>query len=97
LLTTYKICKQYVRLRKNFVEECVNLVDNKSLALRTAMKISVSFMGCTNLLFETRDEFLVPVLDTANERLDMITPHIIETSKNVNFGKLTLINLFLLI
>jgi len=54
-------------------------------------------MGCTNLLFETRDEFLVPVLDTANERLDMITPHIIETSKNVNFGKLTLINLFLLI
>jgi len=54
-------------------------------------------MGCTNLLFDNSDEFFVPVLVTANERLEMIILHTIETSKKLNFGKLTLRNLFLII
>jgi len=53
--------------------------------------------GLYNLLFDNCDEFFVPVLGTAYERLEMIILHTIETSNTVTFGKLTLRNLFLII
>jgi len=54
-------------------------------------------VGCANLLFDNSDEFFVSVLGTANELIEMIIPHPAETSKNESFGKLTLLNLFLVI
>jgi len=33
LLTTCKTYKQYIGIRKNFVEECINLADNRFLTL----------------------------------------------------------------
>jgi len=54
-------------------------------------------VGCANLLFDNSDEFFVPVLGTANELLEMIILHTIETNNKVNLGKLTLRNLFLII
>jgi hypothetical protein len=50
----------------------------------------VAFVGCTNLLFDNNDEFFVPVLGTANERLEMIILHTTETYKDMTFGNLCL-------
>jgi len=48
-------------LRKNFVDDSVNLADNLSLAHTYRDEDKLGFMGCTNLEFDNSEEFFVPV------------------------------------
>ena len=97
LLTTYKTYKQYVRLRKNFLEECVNLADNWSLVITYCGEDKRVIYGLYKYIVWQQWRIFFPLLGTVNEPLEMIILHTIETAKKVTFGKLTLRNLFLIV